>query len=322
MKAINIEKDFNQSSVIEVNEPIVNEGQTLLNVKAVGICQSDLGRVYNEAAYYYPITLGHEFAGVTEDGRRATVFPIIPCFECEECKNGNYAQCKNYSYYGSRQNGGMTQKIAINDWNLIYNNCLDFDELAVIEPCAVAMRAVKTLLEKYNDPKSVLVNGCGFISLVASQILKNYFGITVYIRNRNKEKLKFALQNFDLIEYNGEEVDCAMDFVSNSTSLNFIIENTKSHGSIIAIGNPVNNVEISKVNYSKLLRKELSLTGIWNSRRKDWFNVMHLIENKVIDVKKLITDSYYFEDFKDAFNAIKKNQTECNKPIIKTILTF
>ena len=49
---------------------------------------------------------------------------------------------------------------------------------------------------------------------------------------------------------------------------------------------------------------------------------MHLIENKVIDVKKLITDSYYFEDFKNAFNAIKKNQTECNKPIIKTILTF
>lgn len=318
MKAINIEKDFNQSSVIEVNEPIVNEGQTLLNVKAVGICQSDLGRVYNEAAYYYPITLGHEFAGVTEDGRRATVFPIIPCFECEECKNGNYAQCKNYSYYGSRQNGGMTQKIAINDWNLIYNNCLDFDELAVIEPCAVAMRAVKNVPD---TAKTILINGCGFISLVAAQILI-YEGKTVYIRNRNKEKLKYALNNFNLIEYKEESVDCILDFVSNSASVNYCIDHIKPHGTIVAIGNPVNNIDIEKGNYSKLLRKEISIKGIWNSKREDWYDVMHLIETKHINVKKLITDSYYFEDFKDAFNAIKTNQSECNKPIIKTILTF
>ena len=319
MKTINIEKNFNESSVIEVDDPIVNDGQTLLNVKAVGICQSDLGRVYNGAAYYYPITLGHEFAGVTEDGKRATVFPIIPCFECEECKKHNYAQCKSYSYYGSRQNGGMTQKIAINDWNLIYNNCLDFDELAVIEPCAVAMRAVKNVPDSVN---TVLINGCGFISLVAAQILSDYYGKKVYIRNRNKEKLKFALNEFNLIEYNEEQVDCAIDFVSNSSSINYIIEKASSHATIIMVGNPVSDVTIEKSNYSLILRKELCIKGIWNSKREDWTEVMNLIENKVIDVKKLITDKYNFNDFKNAFESIKNNQIECNKPIIKTILTF
>lgn len=321
MKAINIEKDFNQSSVIEINEPTVREGQTLLNVKAVGICQSDLGRVYNETAYYYPITLGHEFAGLTSKGDRATVFPIIPCFECEECRKGNYAQCKRYSYYGSRQNGGMTERIAINNWNLMINNNLDFDELAVVEPCAVAMRAVKNVPD---TAETILINGCGFISLVAAQILLSR-GKIVYIRNRNKEKLKYACQSFPLIDYDENKldlIDCVLDFVSNSISVNYCIGCVKPHGTIIAIGNPVDNIDIKKDNYSKLLRKEISIKGIWNSKREDWHDIMRLIEDKHINVKKLITDSYHFEDFKDAFNAIKINQTECNKPIIKTIITF
>lgn len=318
MRKIRIERQFDDSQVVNVETPEVKSGQTLLKVKAVGICQSDLGRVYNESAYYYPITLGHEFSGETLDGHRATVFPILPCFECEECKKGNYAQCIKYSYYGSRQDGGMVEQIAINDWNLIINNNLDFDELAVIEPSAVAMRACKNVPV---NAKTILVNGCGFISLVAAQILLHQ-GKTVYVRNRNQKKLQFAINNFDLIEYRGEEVDCVLDFVSNSASVNYIIENAKSHTAIIAVGNPISDVVIEKGNYSKLLRKELSLTGIWNSRREDWTEVMHLIENKYIDVKSLITNKYYFEDFKDAFNLIKANQTECNKPIIKTILTF
>lgn len=318
MKKIQIERNFNDSKIVDVETPVAGLLQTVLNVKAVGICQSDIGRVYNEAAYYYPITLGHEFSGETVDGHRATVFPIIPCFECDECKKGNYAQCSHYSYYGSRQDGGMSEKIVINNWNLIYNDNLDFDELAVIEPCAVAMRSVKTVP---NDAKNILINGCGFISLVAAQILISQ-NKKVYIRNRNKSKLQFALNNFNLNEYNGEEVDCIIDFVSNSSSINYCIDNIISHGKIIAVGNPVDDITINKANYSKILRKEISICGIWNSKREDWYDVMNLIENNIINVKTLITDSYDFNDFKTAFNTIKENQINYNKNIIKTVLTF
>ena len=317
MKKVQIEKEFNNSKIVEINEPKCNNNQLILNVKAVGICQSDLGRVFNGTAYYYPITLGHEFSGITDFGKKATVFPIIPCFECEECKNHNYAQCKNYSYYGSRVDGGMCEKIAINNWNLIYNDKLDFDELAVIEPSAVAMRTAKNIP---SDAKNILINGCGFISLVLAQILL-YQNKNVYIKNRNKSKLKFAIDKFNLIEYNGENVDCAIDFVSNSVSINYLIDTVPSHSKIIVVGNPVDNIEIEKSNYSKLLRKELSLMGIWNSRLEDWRDVMYLIENKFVDVKSLITNKYDLDDFKTAFENIKLNQINYNKPIIKTVLT-
>lgn len=319
MKKIVIEKNFEASHIEDIPISISSpDNKTLLKVKAVGICQSDIGRVFNQTAYYYPITLGHEFSGETADGHRATVFPIIPCFECSECKKQNYAQCKKYSYYGSREDGGMSQYIHINNWNLIYNDILDFDELAVIEPCAVAMRAVKTVP---NDAETILINGCGFISLVAAQILLSQ-NKKVYIRNRNQAKLQFALNNFDLIEYSGEEVDCAIDFVSNSASLNFLIDYVAPHATIIAVGNPVDEVSIEKANYSKILRKELHITGTWNSKREDWFDVINLIENKRIDVKSLISNRFDFEDFKSAFELMRNNQLTFDKPIIKTILTF
>lgn len=318
MKQIIIEKYFDKSHIEESPIVIAGENQTLLKVKSVGICQSDIGRVFNKSAYYYPIILGHEFAGETIDGRKATVFPIIPCFGCEECHKENYAQCKNYSYYGSRQSGGMQQYIPINNWNLIYNDKLDFDELSVIEPSAVAMRSVKYVP---SEAKTILINGCGFISLVAAQILLSQ-NKTVYIKNRNQTKLNFALEKFNLIKYNEEEVDCAIDFVSNSYSMNYLIQHVSSHGTIVAVGNPAEGVTIDKDNYSKILRKELSIVGTWNSRREDWTEVMKLIETKQVDVKSLITNKYNFEDFKIAFENIRNNQLTFDKPIIKSILTF
>ncbi len=318
MKAINIEKEFQDSRIINIDEPIINDGQSLLNVKAVGICQSDIARVFNQSAYYYPIILGHEFSGVLENGDKATIFPIIPCMECDECKRENYAQCKNYSYYGSRQSGGMQERIAINNWNIIRNNNLDFDELAVIEPSAVAMNACKKVSE---DAETILINGCGFIALVAAQILL-YNGKKVYIRNRNKEKLKYSLDNFNLIEYNNQSIDCVIDFVSRTESINFIIDHIKSHGTIIAVGNPTSDIIIEKANYSKILRKELIIKGIWNSKKEDWYDIMKIIENKNVDIKKLITHKYEYTDFKTAFEKIKNNQINFNELIIKSIILF
>lgn len=318
MKAISIEKEFVNSKIIDIQEPALKEKQTLITVKAVGICQSDIARVFNQSAYYYPIILGHEFSGVDADGNRAAIFPIIPCMNCEECKKENYAQCKTYSYYGSRQSGGMQENIAVNDWNCIFNNNLNFEELAAIEPCAVAMNSCNNVPERC---ESVLINGCGFIALVAAQILLHN-NKKVYIRNRNKEKLKFALNTFELEEYNNQKIDCVLDFVSTSSSTNFVIENIESHGTIVAIGNPCENVEISKTNYSKILRKELTIKGIWNSKRKDWTDVMSLIENGFVDVKTLITHRYKYTDFKKAFETIKQNQINNNELVIKSMLLF
>ena len=318
MKAIVIDRDFENSSVKEVDDPVVLTDQSMLNVKAVGICQSDISRVFDESAYYYPIILGHEFAGCTDNDIKATVFPIRPCHMCDECSKENYAQCVNYSYYGSRQSGGMQERLAVDNWNLITSSSLSYEELALIEPSAVAMNAVKIVPK---DVESVLINGCGFIALVAAQILLHQ-NKTVYIRNRNREKIKFAINNFDVYEFNKQKFDCCIDFVSNSASMNFLINNVNPHGSIIAVGNPSKEVIFDKLSYSNILRKELAIHGIWNSKREDWLSVIDLISKHYIDVSRLITHKYSYLEFKKAFEKIRDNQINGNELIIKSVILF
>ena len=96
----------------EVPVPTVPPGHVRLAVEAVSICGSDIKR-YVSGHRMYPIVLGHECAGIIESvgegvdesliGKHASVIPVVPCFECEQCQRGYYSACHSYSFIGSRQ---------------------------------------------------------------------------------------------------------------------------------------------------------------------------------------------------------------------------
>lgn len=112
----------------EVPTPVPERGEVLLKIKASGICGSDIGRVYVKGTYHFPTIPGHEFAGQIVEagegvdsslvGKRAAVFPLLPCRKCDMCEVGEYASCWNYNYFGSRCDGGFAEYIAVPVWNL------------------------------------------------------------------------------------------------------------------------------------------------------------------------------------------------------------
>ena len=73
--------------------PILGARQAHVEVRAVAICSSDVARALHGQAYFYPIVLGHEIAGVVSalgdgvtnlrPGDRVAVAPLIPCRQCE-----------------------------------------------------------------------------------------------------------------------------------------------------------------------------------------------------------------------------------------------
>ena len=99
MKACVLEEK-NKISYKEIETPQVQENEVLVNVKACGICSSDFHRVYGNSAYFFPIVLGHEFSGqIVECGKntdttflnkKVVIFPLLPCKECEFCKEKSY----------------------------------------------------------------------------------------------------------------------------------------------------------------------------------------------------------------------------------------
>jgi len=89
MKALNLHA-VNDLRYEEVAQPVPQMDEVLLKVRASGICGSDLQRVFDKGTYSFPTIPGHEFAGEIVEandeqmiGKKAAVFPLIPCFKCE-----------------------------------------------------------------------------------------------------------------------------------------------------------------------------------------------------------------------------------------------
>lgn len=101
MKALNLH-GVGDLRYEEVTTPKPGAGEVLLKIKAVGICGSDIPRVFTKGTYHFPTIIGHEFAGEiveAEDssliGRWASVFPLIPCGKCVACQEEQYARCSS-----------------------------------------------------------------------------------------------------------------------------------------------------------------------------------------------------------------------------------
>src|SRR5664280_2179558 len=72
-----------------------NDDDVLIEVRAAGICGSDLERILVTGMYTMPLIPGHEFCGVVSEtgkhvknfkpGDRVLVAPILPCFLCVNC---------------------------------------------------------------------------------------------------------------------------------------------------------------------------------------------------------------------------------------------
>ena len=85
--------------------PKVSPEEVLVNVKACGICGSDIHIVYEGVTptAYSPITLGHEPSGVIAEvgsevegwkiGDRVTINTFLTCGKCINCLSGNSQIC-------------------------------------------------------------------------------------------------------------------------------------------------------------------------------------------------------------------------------------
>ncbi len=165
MKAHVLEK-VNDLQFREVDMPEVPEGWVLVKVKNVGVCGSDIPRIYQTGAHRHPLIPGHEFAGeVVETGERVGVFPLIPCGKCPQCRKKQYEMCADYNYLGSRCDGGFAEYVAVPKWNLLsLPDSVSFEDAAMLEPTAVAAHAMRAMAVQPDE--TICVCGLGTIGLL------------------------------------------------------------------------------------------------------------------------------------------------------------
>lgn len=314
-----------QYAVEKSEKPKIQGKQSLVKVKACGICGSDLPRVFQGKTYHFPLVIGHEFSGVIEDsydkskiGKKVCVFPIKPCFICKSCKEENYANCVGYDYYGSRCDGGMQDYVVCDDFNLIeLDDTLDFPSAAMIEPCAVCLHAVK----KANlTERSVLrVYGAGTIGLLCCMWAKSFGVKNITVVDPDDGKAKFA-QTLGFQTSPSDTPDVVIDASGAGKAVADAISALQPLGKIVLVGNAFADITLPIDIYSKILRKQLTLVGSWNSDyrhdQNDWTESAKAIEEGKIEPKKLITHTFPLKDAAKAFDAIKERKETFNKVMV------
>lgn len=312
-----------QKTVVEPSEkPTPRAGWSLFRVKACGICGSDIPRVFAGASYFYPIVLGHEFAGVVEDskkpeliGRRACVFPILPCGECEFCRREQWASCPHYDYYGSRRDGGMQDYLLIKDENLVFlPDNVSYEAGSMIEPAAVCLHAMRKT--EINAESVVTVYGAGTIGLLAAMWARAMGASQVFLSDPDERRIAFAKSLG--FEKSGEKTPSVVVEASGApAALNAAIEKAGVFTKIVIVGNSAGDVTIAKANYSKILRKQLTLAGSWNSDfrhdRNDWKDSIQAISEGIIDPTRLITHRFPLSRGEEAFRLIGERKELYNK---------
>jgi L-iditol 2-dehydrogenase len=245
-------------------------------------------------AYHYPIILGHEFAGITEDGRRVGAFPLIPCQKCESCKQKHYETCKNYSYIGSRQDGAFAEYVAVPEWNLVeLPDNVTFEQAALLEPAAVALHAVNRLDLSVVQNAAVIGNG------VIGQLIAKWLDIS-------------GVKNVALLGRNDTPIlskyDACFEVVGSVDSFLRCAELVKPNGQIALVGNPNVDVNIDQNLYWQILRKQIIVRGSWNSSYpSDWQRVLEYADKLRLD--SFISHRFEFEKL-DKAHDLMHNKTE------------
>ena len=304
----------------EVPKPVRQSGEVLIKIMASGICGSDISRVLTKGTYHFPTIPGHEFAGeiVEADepeliGRKCTVFPLLPCLECVNCETGNYAQCTDYGYFGSRNDGGFAEYISVPFWNVaLASNALSFEEIAMAEPCAVALYALEQTGFKMGD--KVCVFGAGPIGIMIGKWARLKGASQVTLIDIDESKIAFA-KNLEFTTEIDGLYDIVIEGAGVSASLEQAMFTAKTFGTVILMGNPLGNMALSQKGYWEILRKELTLKGTWNSgysmSSNTWETVLLFMEQ--LDISCLVSHRYKLSECNDAFAMMNERKEFFNK---------
>lgn len=325
----------------DVDKPTLTDNEVLINVKAVGICGSDIPRIYQTGAHRHPLIPGHEFSGVVAEtgaqtdakwqGQKVGIFPLIPCGKCLPCRRKQYEMCRSYDYVGSRRDGAFAEYVAVPERNLLLlPEAVRFEEAAMLEPMAVAVHAMRQAMPDMTD--TVVVCGLGTIGMLLLMFLHEA-GIQNLLAVGNKESQRQAVWKLGLPEENycdsreqnaaewilehtnGIGADVFFECIGKNETVSMAVDVAAPSGKITMVGNPYSDMTLPKDVYWKILRNQLTVRGTWNSsftgeQTDDWHYVLERLAERKIAPAELISHRFSLEELETGLHIMRDKSEE------------
>jgi len=325
-------KDLN---VKEVPIPELSESQVLIEVKAAGICGTDLAIVKGDLPTPIPLILGHEITGeVIKVGEhvektwinKRVVFEINSNidFSCYYCKKKMFTQCVSRKAIGIDIDGGFAEYIAVESY-LLHEipDSISFKEATFIEPLAAAYQTFETMTLDEND-KIIAIFGLGKLGLLLTQVtllkglvvigidgsdkklnlVKNY-GAKHLINRLEVDNIPTEIKKFT----KGLGADIVVDTTGNPKVLPDVVASCRTRGKVHI--KSTHGIE-TPINLTEIVVRELTL---YSSRCGPFNKAIDGLKSGKVNVKDLISKEYPLEQIHEAFASYKKSRDH-----IKTII--
>jgi 2-desacetyl-2-hydroxyethyl bacteriochlorophyllide A dehydrogenase len=215
--------------VVEVDEPEGN-GE-LIRVSAVSICASDF--LYIQ--YGSRQIIGHEIAGVLEDGTAVAVEAIFGCGNCEWCDRGAYNLCHLCSVeaLGMTVDGGMSEYFRAPRRALVpLPPRLHPSDASLVEPGSVAWHACH--IGGVGPDTRVAVVGGGAIGILAVLAARAQGAAEVALVARHPHQKQLG-ERFGAIEPKGS-YDVVIEAAGSESSLHKSVEMARPRGTVAFVG--------------------------------------------------------------------------------------
>ncbi len=336
MKAMYI-KEPGKVEIHEIEMPVRQEGEALLKVLYGGICGSDLGSYKGTFAYFdYPRIPGHEFSAevieVDEEneygikrGMIVTCNPYFNCGNCYSCAHGIVNACMDNQTMGCQRDGAFCEYITMPIERVYDGKGMNPKTLAAIEPFCISYHGVSRANVKEGD--KVLVVGAGTIGVLAAVAAKAK-GAEVYISDVSKGKLEIAKEfgvhgtllndspdNFakrvnEITKGNG--FDVTIEAVGLPSTFQNCIDGCCFGGRMVLIGVGKKNLDF---NFTLIQKKELNVFGSRNALKKDFLELIDLVNEGKVPLDKIITNVYPFHEASKAFEDFEHNSGDMLKVV-------
>jgi len=319
----------------ETPVPHPKPDEALLEIKAAGICGTDVHIKHDCFPYWPPVIMGHEFSGeIVEVGTEVGKFKVgdrvvgephtKACGKCELCRTGNIQICAQKRSPGWGINGAFARYLCMPEY-LLHKipDSLSYDEAAFVEPAA---NVVQDVLERgqvvAND--TVVVIGPGAIGLAALMSAKAAGAgklIIVGTKADEAKRLPIAKEiGVDaVILADQQDAVAEVHKLTDGRGADLVVE---ASGAAPAIASAVGMVRrLGRITQIGLTgQSQISFpwdaaswkvcTIIFNlsTAYTCWDRTIGLMANKKIDASKVITHRLPLEEWEKAFELVETMQ--------------
>lgn len=341
MKALLLSK-YKELSVTDFDKPEIGPNDVLVQVRACGICGSDIhGYDGSTGRRIPPLVMGHEAAGVVSEvgsnvkglqaGDHVTFDSTVSCGECFYCRKGKINLCDNRMVLGVscgeyRRHGAFAEYVSVPQ-HICYKlpKDLPFERAAMIEAVSVAVHAANRTPVELGD--TAVVVGSGMIGLLAIQAIKlagcaHVIAVDLDAGRLEKAKALGADYTLKADEVDvpaevkkltgGRGADVALEVVGATATIKTAIESVRKGGSITLVGNLAPNVEMP---LQAIVTRELSVYGTCASSG-EYPACIDLLASESIKVDDMITATASLEEGVEWFARLYGGEPGAMKVII------